>query len=301
MRPRRSCLSVPATRPELHPKAAASAADEVFFDLEDSVPAHLKAQGREAAAAAARDLDLGRRIVGVRVNACSTPWCHQDVAEVVLGAGDRLDVLVVPKVESAAEVHFLDVLLAQLEARAGRRRRVGLELQIETARGMEKVGEIAAASDRTEALIFGPGDYSASMGFGGLSVGGLRPDYPGDFWQPHLVRLAIAARAHGLAAIDGPHGAIRDLEGLRESSRRSALLGFDGRWVLSPAQVGTVNEMFTPAPEEVERARALIAAHAEAATGGSGAFMHGAEMVDEASRRMAESILARAGIEPPSG
>ena len=294
MRPRRSCLSVPATQPRFHAKAAASGADMVFFDLEDSVAPAAKARGRELAVAALREHPMEGRVRGVRVNDCETPWCHEDLSAVVEGAGDRLDVVILPKVEGPAHVHFADLLLSQLERRHGLGRRIGLELQIESAQGLERVSEIAAASDRAQALIFGPGDLQASLGVPALSIGRTPDDYPGEFWHAVHFRILVAARAAGLAAVDGPYGAIRDEAGLRRSARRSAAIGFDGKWALSPAQVPVLNEAFAPTQADFDRATAIVEAYAHA-TGveETGAVMLGDEMIDEASRKLAEVMVAR--------
>ena len=296
MTARRSCLSVPATNEHFQEKAEQSAADMVILDLEDSVAPAAKDRGRELAARALTRFAYAGKLRAVRVNACGSPWCHQDVIAVVTAAGNRLDALVVPKVEGPEQVHFLDLLLTELGSDAG------LELQIETARGMENAGLIAGASPRVRALHFGPGDFAASMSIPGLGIGQAPAGYPGEFWHYFHARVVTAARAHGLQAVDGPYGAVRDLDGLRDAAARAAMVGFDGKWALNPQQVEIINEVFTPGQEEFDRASALVAAY-ERATGvdHTGAVLLGEEMIDEASRKMAVGTVERgraAGLRP---
>jgi citrate lyase subunit beta / citryl-CoA lyase len=291
---RRSCLSVPGSRPRFHEKADGSAADMVFFDLEDSVAPAAKEAAREQVVQALRTYRYEGKVRGVRVNSVDTRWCADDIQHVVEGAGDRLDCLVIPKVEDVDMVHFVHHLLNQLEMRLGLDRHIGLELQVESASGMENSPRIAAASPRNETLILGPVDFAASMGMPGGAVSGARPDYPGDLWHYFLARMAVAARASGLQAIDGPFMEVRDLEGLRASARRSAALGYDGKWVVHPDQAGVVNEVYSPSQEAFEQARRVVEAYRQATdVDGSGAVMLDAEMIDEASRKHATATLER--------
>jgi citrate lyase beta subunit len=200
----------------------------------------------------------------------------------------------VPKVESAAQVHFLDELLRALEARHPRVEPIGLDLQIETVRGVDRVEEIAGAAGRVEALTFGPGDYGATIGVAQLSIGALDRGYPGDQFHYVRSRLVVAAKARGLAAIDGPYAAIRDRDGLREACRLARAVGCDGKWALHPDQIAVIDEEFSPGADEVARARAIVEALDGAAGDGRGVLTHGDEMVDEATRRTAEDVLARA-------
>jgi citrate lyase subunit beta/citryl-CoA lyase len=282
-------------------KAPTLPADEVFFDLEDSVAPAAKPQARAAVAAALRDGDWGGKTVGVRVNAVGTSWCYRDVIDVVSGAGRHIDCLLVPKVESAADVTFVANLLRMVEEDAGLARPVGIEAQIESAAGLHAVHEIAASSPRLEALVFGPGDMAASLGMPSVNIGESAAGYPGDQWHAVLMAILVAARAAGLQAIDGPFGRIRDLTGLRESAARSYLLGYDGKWVLHPAQIPVVNEVFTPAPEEFEAALSLLAVYQEAGARQAGAVRFGGDVIDEASRKMAAGLVVRgraAGLAP---
>jgi citrate lyase subunit beta/citryl-CoA lyase len=253
-----------------------------------------KERARAQAVAALTKFEYAGKVRAVRVNACATRWCFEDVIAVVTGAGDRLDTLVVPKVEGAEQVHFLDVLLAQLEARQERSEPVGLDLQIESARGMENAGEIAGAAGRVRALHFGPGDFQASMRMPGLSIGQAPAGYPGEFWHYFHARVVTAARAHGRQAVDGPFGQVRDLDGLRAAAARVAMLGFDGKWALNPAQADVINEVFTPSQGEFDRATAIVDAYARATdVDAKGAVLLGDEMIDEASRKMAAVTVER--------
>jgi citrate lyase subunit beta/citryl-CoA lyase len=276
-------------------KAATLPADQIFLDLEDAVaPLEKNDATRQRVVDALRDQDWRATTKVVRVNAVSTPWCFRDLVYVVEGAGDALDCLMLPKVETPADIHFADRLLTQLETELGRTRPVGLEVQIESPLGLVNVDAIAAASPRIEALIFGPGDFAASAGMPQLTVGAVDGDYGGDQWHFVLWRILIAARAHGLQAIDGPYAQIRDPKGFREVALRSRSLGFDGKWALHPDQIELCNEIFSPSLEEFDRASRILAAYAEA-TGDRrlGAVVFEGEMIDEASRKMAEQVVAR--------
>jgi citrate lyase subunit beta/citryl-CoA lyase len=291
---RRSCLSVPATQSRFHVRAEESAADQIMFDLEDSVAPTEKAIAREAAVGALRARDYSGKLRSVRINGCDTAWCHEDITAVIEGAGDRVDSIVVPKVDGVEHVHFVDVLLRQLEKRYRLGHRVGLELQIESARGMENVGGIASASSRTITLIFGPADFSASMQAPELTVGSLRAEYPGDYWHYFLARVAVAARANGLQPIDGPYAELDDLDGLRVLARRAAMLGYAGKWALHPKQIGVLNDVFVPSQEEFDRASAILESYRQAASVDQlGAVMFGNVMIDEASRRLAQTMVDR--------
>lgn len=272
----------------------------IFLDLEDAVAPSAKGEARERVVAALNRYAFQSKVRGVRVNDVTTRWCGDDIRHVVEGAGERLDCLVVPKVEDQDQVHFVHHLLNQVEAKLGLKRRIGLELQIETARGLENVPRIAAASDRAETLIFGPVDLAADLRLPSLRSGDLREDYPGDFWHHFHATLLVAARAHGLQAIDGPYVQVRDLDGLRRFAARSAALGYDGKWALNPAQVEVLNEVYAPSPADFRRALEIVAAYRQATDDASGAVMLGDEMIDEASRKLAQVMVERgraAGLE----
>ena len=292
---RRSCLAVPGSSEKMLAKAATLPADQVFLDLEDAVaPLEKNDNTRSLVARALREQEWRAATKVVRVNAVSTPWCFRDIVGVVEGARDALDCIMLPKVETAGDVAFADRLLGQLETELGVARPIGLEIQIESPLGLMNVERIAAASPRVETLIFGPGDFAASTGMPQLTVGAVDPAYEGDVWHFVLWRILMAARAHGLQAIDGPYAQIRDPEGFLSVARRSRALGFDGKWALHPDQVELCNEVFSPPAEQFERAARILDAYEEA-TGGQrlGAVMFEGEMIDEASRKMAEQVVAR--------
>jgi citrate lyase subunit beta/citryl-CoA lyase len=279
-------------------KAQGLAVDEVFFDLEDAVAADAKQTARDNVVAAARDGQWSGRSVGVRVNDWTTRWTHRDVIDVVGAVGDRIDTVILPKAESAHHVAALDLLLTQVERSTGLDvGRIGIEVQIESARGLVDISAIASASPRTEALVFGPADFMASVNMRGLVVGEQPEGYDaGDAYHHALMTILVAARAHGLQAIDGPYLQVRDRDGFRRSARRSAALGFDGKWVLHPDQVDLGNEAYTPTPADYDHAEEILSAyeHATSAAGGHrGAVMLGEEMIDEASRKMALVVAAK--------
>ncbi|HEY8533937.1 MAG TPA: CoA ester lyase [Micromonospora sp.] len=295
-RPRRSCLAVPGSSVKMLNKAQGLPADQVFLDLEDAVAPLAKREARKNVVTALNEGDWGGKIRAVRVNDVSTPWAYRDVIEVVEGAGTNLDCIVLPKVQSAAHVEWLDLTLTQLEKALGLPvGGIGIEVQIEDAAGLVNVDAIAAASPRVETIIFGPADFMASLNMKSLSVG-LHPDYPGDPYHYILMRILMAARTHGKQAIDGPYLHIHDIDGFRESARRTAALGFDGKWVLHPGQIEPANEIFSPSQEDYDRAELILDAYeyyTSEAGGKRGAVMLGDEMIDEASRKMALVIAAK--------
>jgi len=269
-------------------------ADMVFLDLEDSVAPLEKEAARDNVVKAIRDLDWGDTVVCVRVNAWDTKWTYRDVIHIAEQAGPRLDEIMLPKVESAAQVVALDLLLTQIEATIGRDDPIGIEPQIETARGLINVEEICAASPRLETIIFGPADFAASMEMPVLTGGVQIPEYPGDHFHYVFNKILMAGRANGLQVIDGPYLKIHDIDGLRDYSMRSRLLGFDGKWALHPGQIPVINEVFTPTQEQFDRAHAILEAYAHATeTDRRGAVMFGDEMIDEASRKMATKFVSR--------
>ncbi|MGW5266860.1 HpcH/HpaI aldolase/citrate lyase family protein [Microbispora sp. NPDC004025] len=296
MRARRSCLAVPGSNPRFLEKAQGLAADEIFLDLEDSVAPGAKDEARRNVVAALREGDWTGKTVVVRVNDLTTRWTYRDVIEVVEGAGDRLDCLMLPKVSDASHVVWLDTLLGQIERATGLPEGgIGVEAQIEDARGLVNADDIAASSPRLETLVFGPADFMASIGMRTLVVGEQPPGYgEGDAYHYILMRILMAARAHGLQAIDGPYLQIRDLDGFRRVAMRSAALGFDGKWVLHPSQVEAANEVFSPSQEDYDHAELILDAYEYYTTVEQrGAVMLGDEMIDEASRKMALVVAAK--------
>jgi citrate lyase subunit beta / citryl-CoA lyase len=296
LRVRRSELSTPASSDKMIQKASESEADLVFLDLEDSVAPSAKADARQRAAAALRELDWGRKTRAVRINAISTPWAHEDLLEVVGVAQDALDVVIVPKVRTPQDVWWVDVFLSQLEARFKLSKRVGIEVLIEDVHAMVNVEEIAGASDRLEALIFGPGDYSASQGVRSSSIGKGTDTYGGDIWHYARNKIIIAARAAGVDAIDGPYAAFRDSVGFEEEASRAMALGAVGKWAIHPSQVEIANRLFSPTPNEIESARELCARYQEAEARGLGAIDVDGEMVDAATIRILQNTLDRAQL-----
>lgn len=299
--PRRSCMTVPGSSARMIAKASGVSADMVILDLEDAVAVAEKADARGAVVDGVRSADWGERIVGVRVNDWFSPWTLSDLREVVTGCGDRLDVVVLPKVEDPGMVRALDLVLAQLEQEADLTPgEVGIEAQIESARGVQDLRSICHASARLEAVALGPLDLAASLGMASGSERGRAR------FDPIASAMVVAARAAGVRVIDGPFVDIGDLEGLRADARWAADLGFDGKWALHPEQVPVLNEVFSPTPEAYERALRVLEAYEASAASGRGAVLLDGEMIDEASCRIARDVVQRgrrAGLDPahPTG
>jgi citrate lyase subunit beta/citryl-CoA lyase len=275
-------------------KASGLPADEVFMDLEDSVAPLAKEEARADVVDALKNNDWKGKTVVVRINSIDTQWAADDLKTVVEGAGRHVDCIMIPKVQHAHEVMFVDHMLRMIESTAGLERRIGIEAQIETATGLENVFDIAHCSGRLETLIFGPADMSASLGLPTVTAGLPMPGYPGDHWHWVLERILVAARSANLQAIDGPYLLIKDLEGFREMAMRARALGYDGKWALHPGQIDVLNEVFKPTQEEYDKAAALLEAYRHATdVEKRGAVMFGTEMIDEASRKMAEQFVER--------
>jgi citrate lyase subunit beta/citryl-CoA lyase len=293
--PRRSCHSVPGSSEKFLAKAPTLPADMFFLDLEDAVAPLEKEDARAKVVEAIRTSDWGDAVLCVRVNAWDTRWTYGDVIEVVGNAGTRLDELMLPKVQNAAQVVALDLLLTQVEINSNLPvGHIGIEAQIETAQGLINVEEICAASPRLETVILGPVDFSASMGMPSLSGGLLIPEYPGDYFHYVFMKILMAGRANNLQVIDGPYVKVRDPEGFREYARRTQILGYDGKWSLHPDQIDILNEVFSPTQEQFDRAWEVLDAYRQATEGDrKGAVMLGDEMIDEASRKVAVTLVAR--------
>jgi malyl-CoA/(S)-citramalyl-CoA lyase len=304
----RSELVVPGATPALFAKAARSAADVVILDLEDAVAPDDKVKARENVRTALNEVDWGARTVGVRINGLDTHYMYRDVIEVVEGC-PRLDLLVIPKVGVAADVYALDMLVTQIESAVAREKRVGFEVLIETALGLANVEAIAQSSRRLEAMSFGAGDLAASLRLRTTTIGGLHPDHgvlsdadasghrafhQTDPWHAAQTRMLVACRAYGVRPIDGVYGDIKDEAGFRAAARRAAAFGFDGKWAIHPSQIEPINELFTPAAAEIERARRIVEAMEEAARGGRGAVQIDGRLVDLANIRMAQNLLRKA-------
>jgi malyl-CoA/(S)-citramalyl-CoA lyase len=305
----RSELAVPGSSPKFFAKAAAGPADIVFLDLEDAVAPDDKIPARRNIVTALNELDWGDKILSLRVNGLDTHYMYRDVVEVLEEGGGRLDLLMIPKVGTAADVYAVDMLVSQIEAARGYKKRIGFELLIESALGMQNVEAIAAASPRNESLHFGVADYSASIRARTVNIGGANPDYAvltdpdeggvrqahwGDMWHYALARMVVAARANGLRPVDGPFGDFSDAEGYRAAARRAAALGCEGKWAIHPSQVALANDVFSPSEEEVARARRILEAMAEAQKSGRGAVALDGKLIDIASIRQAEVLVAKA-------
>ena len=305
----RSELAVPGSQPQLFEKAAKSAADVIFLDLEDAVAPDDKPQARRNVVQALRDIDWGTRTMSVRINGLDTHFMYRDVIDVVEQSGERLDLIMIPKVGTGADVYALDMLVSQCETAMARRKRIGFELIIETALGMQNVHEIAAASGRNESLHFGVADYAASTRARTTNIGGANPDYAvltdknqsgererhwGDMWHYALARMVVAARANGLRPIDGPFGDFSDPDGYRAGGQRAAVLGCEGKWAIHPSQVALANEIYSPSPAEVTKARRILEAMEAAKKEGKGAVALDGRLIDLASIRQAEVLVAKA-------
>jgi len=278
-------------------KAQGLPADQVFLDLEDAVAPGAKEEARSNIVAALNEGDWAGKTRVVRVNDLTTKWTYRDVITVVEGAGQSLDCIMLPKVQTAAQVEWLDYTLTQIEKVMGfEPGKIGIEAQIENALGLSNVKDIAFASDRIETIIFGPADFMASINMPSLVVGALNPDYPGDPFHYVLFQLLIAARAKGVQVIDGPFLQIKDVEGFTAVAKKSAALGYDGKWVLHPGQIDAANEVYSPRQEDYDHAELILEAyawHTSEAGGLRGAVMLGDEMIDEASRKMAEMLAGK--------
>ncbi|AFJ33277.1 MULTISPECIES: HpcH/HpaI aldolase/citrate lyase family protein [Mycobacterium] len=293
---RRSELAVPACSDNMFDKAAGCGADLVFLDLEDATPAAFKEESRGKAINALNDLDWGRTVRAVRINGLDTRWCHDDVIEVVTRAGRNLDTIIIPKARTARDVWWVDVLLTQLESKLNLDRRIRLEVLIEEVEGLANAEEIAAASDRLDALIFGVGDFSLSQGARVDTNFVPLGEYPGEFWAYARNKVIVAARIAGIDAIDAPYPDYRDLAGYERDARRASLLGYTGKWAIHPDQVPVANEVYAPTADEIARAEANVAAYREAEAKGRGAVGVNGVLVDAAHVKQAEQTLARAAL-----
>jgi citrate lyase subunit beta/citryl-CoA lyase len=295
-RARRAELATPASSEKMCEKASRSGADLVFLDLEDACAPSAKESARGIAVGALTGCDWGRTVRAVRVNGLDTPWCHDDIIEVVTGARESLDVLIVPKARAARDVWWVDVLLTQLETKLGLTKRIGLEVLIEEAAGLLNAGEIARASDRLEAIIFGAGDLSASLR--ARVDGNFDPisEYPGDFWHFARVQVLAAARGAGIDAIDAPYPAYQDPEGYRRAAVHASLLGFDGKWAIHPDQIAIAHEVFAPTEEEIQEAHASLQIYRSSEAEGVGAIGRDGKLVDAAHMRLAANVLYKASL-----
>jgi citrate lyase subunit beta/citryl-CoA lyase len=296
MRLRRSELSTPGSSEKMMEKAAGSAADLVFLDLEDAVAPNEKVPARAKVVHALKTHDWGRKTRAVRINNLETQYAYEDIIHVVEEAGEHLDIIIIPKVKTAEDVRWVDTLLTQIEKKRGWERRIGLEVLIEEVEAMINAEAIARSTPRLEALIFGPGDYSASQGVRVDAVGGISNDYPGDVWHYARNKVVIAARAAGIDAVDGPFADFKDGEAYRRECTRAGVLGFVGKWCIHPSQIEIATDVFSPNEKHVARARKMIAAMREAEAQGLGAVAVDGVMVDAASARLWQNTVDKADL-----
>lgn len=296
-RPRRVQLSTPGSSEKMIQKSAASDADHVFLDLEDAVAPNQKVAARKKIIAGLNELDWGSKVRCVRINDLSTEYAYEDIIEVVEGAGANLDTIMMTKVTTAADVLFADKLLAMMEKKLKLKRRIGLEALIEEVEGMQNIEQIAHASDRLECLVFGMGDFSASMGISLDAAIGNTGGYPGDMWHYARFRLVMACRAAGLDPVDGPYADFRNTGGYVEECQRAATLGCVGKWAIHPSQIPLALDTFSPDRSKVAEARKLVKAYEQAEADGLGAINVDGMMVDVATvRLMRNGILAKADL-----
>ncbi|HQN11546.1 MAG TPA: CoA ester lyase [Quisquiliibacterium sp.] len=290
---RRCQLSVPGSSEKMMEKAAALGVDYVFLDLEDAVAYSEKRPSRARIVKALNTLDWGKTVRCVRINDLTTEYAYEDIIEVVEGARENLDMIMLPKAMSAADVQFVDKLLTMMEKKLGLKKRIGIDVLIEEVEAMMRVDEIAASTPRLECLIFGMGDYSASQGVSLRDIGGAT-GYPGDIWHYQRQRLTIACRANRIDAVDGPYGDFKNPDGYREEARRSMILGMVGKWAIHPSQVAIAQEVFSPRAEDVVKAREMKKAYEAALAQGLGAVQYEGKMIDIASIRIVNNLLDRA-------
>jgi len=291
---RRSILSVPGHVTKMHAKAAQSNADVIMLDLEDSVPADSKECARKTIVNSINSLDWRDKLLTLRINSVDTSYAYEDIIYIVERCNSALKSIVVPKVNHEGDIYFLDRLLNSLELKLESKNQIKLEASIETAKGLERIREIASSSCRLVSLVFGIADYTTSIGAPLVSMSGHGENddilYPGNRWQYVLSRLVTVAKAYNLFAVDAPYGNFKDLEGLRKSAFTSRLLGFDGKWVIHPNQIDTVNEVYAPSKEEIERAQKIIELHLKAEKGNKGAVALDGHMIDSATLHLAQKI-----------
>ncbi len=305
----RSELAVPGSSTKFLQNATKSAADVIFLDLEDAVAPADKEQARKNVIEALNDLDWGGRTMSVRINGLDTHWMYRDVVDVVEQAGHKLDLIMIPKAGTAADIYAVDMLLTQIEQAKGIKKRIGLEMIIETALGMANVHEIAAASKRNESLHFGVADYAASTKARTVGIGGPHPEYHvltdpdaagkrevhwGDVWHYAIARMVVAARANGLRPVDGPFGNFSDPDGYKAQAMRAAVLGCEGKWAIHPSQVDLANTLYSPSEKEVDRAKRILAAMEQAQREGRGAVALDGRLIDIASIKQAEVMVKKA-------
>jgi len=305
----RSELAVPGSRPELFEKAAKSDVDVIFLDCEDAVAPDEKEQARRNIIQALNEIDWGTKTMSVRINGLDTHYMYRDVVDILEQGGERLDLIMIPKVGTASDIYAVDMLVTQVEAAVKRRKRIGFELIVETALGMANVHEIASASKRNESLHFGVADYAASTKARTTVIGGPHPDYGvltdrngdaprdyhwGDMWHYAIARMVVAARANGLRPVDGPFGDFSDPDGYAAQANRASVLGCEGKWAIHPSQVAQANTIFSPSEADVTKAKRILEAMAQAQKEGKGAVSLDGRLIDIASIKQAENLVQKA-------
>lgn len=305
----RSELAVPGSNPKFLERAAASKADVVFLDLEDAVAPDDKEQARKNVIEALNDLDWSGHTISVRINGLDTHYMYRDVVDLIEQAPNKLDLIMIPKVGTASDVYAVDMLVSQVEAAMRCEKRIGFELIIETALGMQNVHSIASASARNESLHFGVADYAASTKARTTNIGGPNPAYHvltdpdddgvrevhwGDMWHYAIARMVVTARANGLRPIDGPFGDFSDPDGYKAQASRAAVLGCEGKWAIHPSQIDLANELFSPSEKEVTQAQRIIEAMEQAKKEGKGAATLDGRLIDIASIKQAEVVVKKA-------
>ncbi|MCW5749160.1 MAG: CoA ester lyase [Alphaproteobacteria bacterium] len=305
----RSELAVPCSRTELFEKAAKGAADVIFLDLEDAVAPDDKERARKNCIQALNEVDWRGKTISLRINGLDTHWMYRDLVDVLEGAPGKLDLIMVPKVGTAADMYAVDMLVTQIETATRTTKRIGFEIIIETALGMQNIDAIAGASKRNESLHFGVADYAASTKAKTVNIGGPHPQYGvlsdkdaggqrayfwGDVWHYAISRMVVAARAHGLRPIDGPFGDFSDPEGYRAQANRAAVLGCEGKWAIHPSQIALANEVFGPSADEIAKAKRILEAMLAAQREGKGAVALDGKLIDNASIKQAEVLLGMA-------
>ena len=307
----RSELAVPGSSPDFFEKAAKSDTDIIFLDLEDAVAPDDKEKARENIIKALNEVDFGNKIISVRINGLDTHYMYRDVVDILEKGGERLDLIMIPKVGTSEDVYAVDMLVTQIEDKVGRKKKIGFEMIIETALGMQNVYKIATASKRNESLHFGIADYAASTKAKTTGIGTQNPKYSvltdpdskgnretvwSDMWHYPLSRMVIAARAAGLRPVDGPFGEIQDPDAYESSANRAAVLGCEGKWAIHPSQIGLANKIFTPPEEEVIKAKRILKAMEEAQKQGKGAASLDGRLIDLASVRQAEVMMQKSEL-----
>ncbi len=305
----RSQLFVPCSSPHFFAKAAQGPADVISLDLEDAVAPDDKVDARAKAVKALNEEDFGDKTLSLRINGLDTHYCYRDVVDIMEQGGERLDLIMIPKVGTAADIYAIDMLVTQIETATGRKKKLGLEVIIESAMGLANVNEIAAASPRLEALHFGAADFAASMGMRTTNIGGPNPDYGilldpdengqrdfhwQDLWHTPMVQMIAAARANGLRPVDGPFGNYSDPDGYRAQARRSAILGCEGKWAIHPSQVALGNELYTPPAHDVKQAKRILKEMKASQKAGAGAVSLDGKLIDAASIKQANVIVDKA-------